>query len=170
MEDNYMSDTQTPIYLELSPELQQLPNDNSLSVDDILRQQNIPAEVSYSILPDEPEAGARSKDPVMMILASAAVVLAVGAAISRVLHTFQRRPQLVEYYELVELKDSEGNILRDQKGKPQLKRLKKYELLEPRKEDSNQSVDIGLNTTNGLVIKFGSTEQQIGAQDKPKSA
>jgi hypothetical protein len=170
MEDNHMSDTQTQIYLELPPELQQLLSDNGLSVDEILRQQNIPAEVTYGVLPDELEAGTRSKDPAMIILASAAAALAVGLAISQVLHTLQRQPQLVEYYELVELKDAKGNILLDKKGKPQLKRVKKYELLEPRKEDSNQSLEIGLNPANGLVIKFGSTEKQMGTLDKPKSA
>ena len=164
-----MSDMQTKIYLELPPELEQLLNDNDLSVDEILRQQNVPAKVTYGVLPDEPEAGVRSKDPAMIILASAAMALAVGSAISRVLRTLQRRPQLVEYYELVELEDSKGNVLLDKKGKPQLKRLKKYELLEPRKEDSNQSLEINLNPANGLVIKFGSAEKQMGTQDKPES-
>jgi hypothetical protein len=170
MEDKHMSGTQTQIYLELPPELQQLLNDNGLSIDEILRQQNVPAEMTYGVLPDEPEASARSKDPVMIILASAAVALAVGSAISQVLRTLQRRPQLVEYYDLVELKDTRGNVLLDKKGKPQLKRLKKYELLEPRKEGSSQSLEIDLNPANGLVIKFGVTEQQMGTQDKPKPA
>jgi hypothetical protein len=165
-----MSGTPTQIYLELPPELQQLLNDNRLSIDEILRQQNVPAEVTYGVLPDEPEANTRSKEPVMIILASAAVALAVGSAISQVLRTLHRRPQLVEYYELVEKKDANGNVLRDRKGNPQLKRLKRYELLEPRKEDSNQSLEIGLNPANGLVIKFGVTEQQMGTQDKPSSA
>lgn len=165
-----MSDAQTQIYLELPPELQQLLNDNGLSVDEILRQQNCPAEVNYGVLPDEPEAGARSKEPVMIILASAAAALAIGSAISQVLHTLQRKPQVAEYYDLEELKDAKGNVLLDKKGKPQLKRVKKYELLEPRKEDNNKSLEIGLNPVNGLVIKFGSAEKQMGTQDKPKSA
>jgi hypothetical protein len=162
-----MTDTQTQIYLELSPELQQLLNDNGLSVDEILREKNVSAEVTYGVLPDEPEAGARSKDPVMIILASAAVALAIGTAISEVLRTLQRQPQLVEYYELVELKDVTGNVLLDKKGKPQLKRVKKCELLEPGKQDSNRSFSVGLGP---LVIKFGSAAKEMGTQAKPKSA
>jgi hypothetical protein len=169
MEDNHMSDIQTQIYLDLSPELQTLLNDNGLSIDEILRQQNIPAIVTYGVFPDDLEVGARRKDPVIIILASAAVVLAVGSAISQVFRTLQRQPQLVEYYELVQLKDAKGNIILDKKGKPQLKRVKKYELLEPCKEDSKQNLEITLNAANGLMIKFGSTEQQMGTQDKPKS-
>jgi hypothetical protein len=170
MEDNHVSEAQTQIYLELPAEIQQLLNDNGLSVDEILRQQNVSAEVTYGVLPDEPEVGVRSKDPAMIILASAAAALAVGLAISRVLHTLQRQPQLVEYYELVELKDAKGNVLLDKKGKPQLKRVKKYEILEPRKEDSNQYLEVIWNAVKGLVIKFGSAEKQMGTSDKPKSA
>jgi hypothetical protein len=164
-----MSDAKTQIYLELPPELQQLLSDNGLSVGEILSQQNVSAEVTYGVLPDEPETGGRTKDPVLIILASAAAALAVGSAISQVLRTLLRRPQMVEYYELVELKDAKGNILLDKKGKPQLKRVKKYDLLEPRKEDSNQQVEVSWNTDNGLLLKFGSAEKQMESGDKPKS-
>ncbi len=163
-----MSDAQTQIYLDLQPEIQQLLNENGLSVDEILRQQNIQAKVKYGVVPDAPETDARSKDPVLIILASAGLVLAVSSAISQVLHTLQRKPQLVEYYELAEIRDINGNIQLDKKGKPQLKRVKKYELLEPRKEDHNQSLEASFNPANGLVIKFGATEKQLGHSDQSK--
>lgn len=159
-----MSSAQTQIYLELTPELQQLLDDNGLSVGDILRQQNIPVEVTHGVLPDEPEAGAQSKEPVTIILASAAAALLVGSAISQVLNTVFRRPVLVDHYEFVELKDANGNILLDKKGKPQLKRVRRFELLEPRPQDSNQYLDFISNAVNGVVLKFRSTEKQIGVQ------
>jgi len=164
-----MSDSQTQIYFDLVPEYLQLLNDNDLSIQDILRQQNIEAEVIYGISPEEIEKGIRSKDPVMIVLASTAAVLAIGTAISKVLHTLQRRPLLVEYYHLVELRDAKGNILMDNEGKPLLKRQKKYELIEPRKEDSSLSLEVGMTQSKGLVIKFCSTDKQIGTQEKPKS-
>jgi hypothetical protein len=160
-----MSSTQTQIYLELAPELQQLLNDNGLSIDDILRQQNLQAEVTYGVLPDQPETSARTKDPVLIILASSAAVLAVGSAISQVLRIVFHRPHVAEYYELVELKDAKGKVLLNKKGKPQLKRVKKYEILEPRKEDSSQHTEVSWNTVNGLVLKFGSAEKQMKPED-----
>ena len=156
-----MSDTQTHIYLEIPSELQQLLNDNGLSVGEILREKNVNAEVTYGVMPDELATDVRSKEPVMIVLATAALVLTVGSAISQVLHTLQRRPQLVEYYELVERRDNNGNMLLDNEGKPQLERLKKYELLEPRAEDGRRSLEISLNPANGFVIKFDSSERQM---------
>lgn len=163
-----MSDEETKIYLDLLPEYQHLLSENRLSVKEILRQQNIHVEMSYGISPEEPEVDSRSKDPVMVILASGATALMVGIAISKVLHTLQRKPQLVEYYELTELRDANGDIILNEKGKAQLIRQKKVELFEPRKEDSSQTLEIGMNQAKGLVIKFGSIEKQMSLQDKIK--
>lgn len=53
-----MSDTK--IYLELSDEIQAVLADNGLSVEDILRREDIDASVSHGLPPCEPEEGARS--------------------------------------------------------------------------------------------------------------
>lgn len=162
-----MSEEVTRIFLDIAPEFQHLLNDNGISVAEILREKNIPAEVTYGILPDESEREARSKDPALIILASSAAVMGISLAISQVFRTLQHKPQLVQYYEFVEVKDATGNVLLDTEGKPQLKRAKKHELLEPREEKSSRSFEINLNPANGLVIKFESAENQTGTQEKP---
>lgn len=165
-----MSEESIRIFLDIAPESQQLLSDNGISVAEILRERNIPAEVTYGILPDQSAGEARSKDPALTILASSAAVMGISLAISQVFRTLQRKAQLVQYYELVELKDATGNLLLDNMGKPQLKRVKKHELLEPREEKSSRSFEINLNPANGLVIRFESAENQEGTQEKPTPA
>ncbi len=153
------------IYCELTPELQQLLSENGLSIGEILHQENIESDVTYGVVPDMEDLGSRSKDPALIILASATLVLAIGAAISRVLSTLQRRPQLVEYFEFHELRDANGDVLRNESGMPRLKRVKKYEFIEPRKQDSTQTLEISSHPSNGLVMRFGATDRQIGAPE-----
>ena len=86
---------------------------------------------------------------------------AIGMAISQVLSVLHRKPYLVQYDELVELRDTKGNILLDETGKPQLKREKRYELLEPRKEDVEKTFEVSWKPKHGLVLKFGSREKQL---------
>lgn len=162
-----MSNTQTRIFIEVEPELQQLLNDNRLSIEEILRQHNIPADIGYGEFPDGAgETSTRTKDPALIIFTSAILVLAVGSAISQVLRTLQRRPQLVEWYELVELRDANGNLLLDKKGAPKYKRVKRFELLEPRAEDTNRALQTSLNSEGEIVIKFSSAEVQSGLHGK----
>ena len=74
--------TSTKIYLELSDEIQQALSDNSLNVEDVLRRQGIDVEVTHGISPYKPEGDATSKDLATIVLASSAVVFAVGMAIA----------------------------------------------------------------------------------------
>jgi hypothetical protein len=156
-----MTETNTQIYLDLTSEAKQLLSDNGLSISDILREQNIDAEVTYGLFPDQEGEGARSMEVVTILLASGAVAMMVGMAVSRVLQTLQHRPHLVGYYDLVPIKDAEGKIILDKKGKPQLQRVKKFELLEPRKADSQQVFELGFTPSHGLVIKFGTADMQM---------
>lgn len=155
---------QIKIYLEFSDELQDVLNENGISIEDILAQEEIDAEVTYGVMPAQAEEGARSKDIVTIILASSALVLAIGAAISKILSTLQHKPHLVEYEEVVVLQDGKGKVLKDKDGNPLLERVKRYELLEPRATDSEQN--LGIKWKDGLVIGFNSSEKQLSAPDE----
>jgi hypothetical protein len=160
----------TKIYLDLPDELQQLLSENHVSVGDLLRQENIEAEINYGTILGQTEEGARSKDVVTIILASSAAVLAIGVAISRVLQTLNRKPHLVQVDELTELRDAQGNVLLDAHGKPQYKRVKRYELLEPRKEDASASFEVSNKPDQGFVLKFSTAEKQLDTPSHPDSA
>jgi hypothetical protein len=149
---------ETKIYLELSDEVQQLLADNQITIEDILRTENIDAEVTYGVLPYQLEEGARTKKLVPIIIGVGIVVLPVSLAVSQVLSTINNKPHIVEIYDPQQLKDSKGNILLDKDGRPLYKLVKKYELIEPRTK-KNQELEIQVSLENGVVLKFKSEEK-----------
>jgi hypothetical protein len=79
--------SETKIYLDLSTEIQELLADNEISIADILQQENIEVtDVTEGVMPDESEDGARSKDLVPIIVASAALAPEIGFLISQTLN------------------------------------------------------------------------------------
>ncbi|MHB0937218.1 MAG: hypothetical protein ACYC6A_12590 [Armatimonadota bacterium] len=163
-----MTDEQViPIYLDLSPDIQQVLSDNGISVTDILREKNIAVEVTYGILPGEEDDGVRSRDVVPIILASSSAVLAIGAAIAMILRVYLRRPRVVEIYNPVELRDAVGNVLLDKTGQPIFKWVKTVDLLEPLPENSQREFKVD---GPGIKFKFKEAEQQIATPEKTGSA
>lgn len=152
--------TTTKIYLDLSPEIEQLLDDNNLTIQDILRIKNIDAEVAYDVLPYQLEEGVTEKKVVPIIIASSAAVLATGYAVSEVIDSINERPYLVEYCEHQEVKDNQGTVLLDQNGKPALKCNSKVELLQPRAENKDREIEITWDLKNGITIKVKSIQNQ----------
>ena len=133
---------ETKIYIEISKEFQQLLVENSLTLEDIIQQQGIDANLQYDTLPDNDEYGSRTRDLVPVILAGSAAVLAVSTAISQLLNTLYAKPYFVEYWAEEELRNGDGDILLDKDGKPQTKFVKKHEIIEPSKSQTAKTLDI----------------------------
>jgi len=74
---------------------------------------------------------------------------------SKVLSTYYDRPKVVKLCKIEELRDANGNILKDNEGKPIFKKSEKYEMLQPKLEESQQMKTV-FNSTEGLVIEIGS--------------
>jgi len=143
------------IYLELDDDIQQFVESN-VNIADVLQTENIDAEVTYGVGNYLSEEGARTKDVVTIILASSALLVSIAFAISQLLNTYYNKPILIEFYEIHELKDSNGNLLRDEDGKPQLIKVKKYQLIEPREQSAIQNLEFQFSLRDGIVIKFNS--------------
>ena len=152
--------SKTKIYLELSDEILGVFADNGLNIEDILQQEAIEAAVTYGIPLCQSDNGARSKDVVTIILASSIAIPAIGFAISQILNTLHNKPYFIEYYEPVEILDKEGQVLKDDDGKPLFKVVKRHELLEPKTENQKRAFEASFNLTNGLMIKFGTQEKE----------
>jgi hypothetical protein len=158
------------IYLDLADDIQLLFEENRISIEKELADQGIDQTVIYEVPPYQEEEGVRTKEPVtVIILASAAVVLAVGYAVSRIVETLQRKPHVVEIYELEEVRDSSGNVLTDTLGQPVVKMVKRYEILEPRKEDRTGGFEFSFDLKSGVVFKVRSEETQIDQPEDKKS-
>ncbi len=149
---------ETQIYLDLDEELQQLLNDNGLSIADLLQQEGIHAQVNTATLPASAET-TRTKDLVTVILASSAAVTLISFAISKVLHTLHNKPHFVEYQEPVELRDAQGNVLLDKQGNPLFKMVPRKEFIAPATKDQQQDFEINLDLSKGLVIRLSSGEK-----------
>ena len=154
---------QIKIYLELSDELQEVLNDNGISIEDILEQEGIEADVTYGVMPTQAEEGARSKDVVTIILVSSALVLAISVAISNVLSTLYRKPIHVVEDDVIVLQDAKGKVLKDKEGNPLVERVKRHKLLEPRAADREQNLGIKWKE---LVMGFSSSEKQLNTPDR----
>jgi hypothetical protein len=149
---------QTTIYLTLSGELQAALADNGLNIENILQQDQIDATVTHGVFPVQTETGARTKDIATVILVSGVLVASVAFSISQVLNTIYNRPHLVEYDELEELRDGDGNLILDEFGKPLFKPVKRFELLVPDQRHKSE-YEAQLDLTRGLSMKFV-TEQE----------
>ena len=143
--------SETKIFLEISNDIQQLLSENNLTVEEIIYQQGIEADVKYDILPDKGGQGSRTRDLVPVILVSSAAVLAVSLAISQLLSTLYAKPHFVEYWAEEELRNADGNILLDQDGKPQTKFVKKHEIIEPSKSQATKTIDMAVGR---IKLKF----------------
>ena len=147
--------TTTNIYLELDSDILEFIESN-VDISEILQSENIDAEVTYGVGPYLSEAGARTKNIVTKIIVSSVALATISFAISQVLNDYYRKPYFVEYYEIHELKDADGNFVLDKEGKPQYEKIKKYHIAEPKKESTTQNFEFQLSPTNGIVLKFGS--------------
>ena len=145
--------TEVKIYLKLSEEIEQILAENSIGIVDVLQNENIDAEVTYGVLPSMLEQEERTKDIVAIILAGTAAVFSISYAISKILNTIYNKPYLVEVFDYEESKDSQGKII--------VKEVKKYQLIEPRKEERKNDFEFNFDIKNGLVIKVSSQEKEL---------
>ena len=155
----------TKIYLDLPPDIQLLLEENRVSIEEELANLGIDQQVTYEVPPYH-EEGVRTKELItVIIVASAAAVVAVSYGISRILETLQRKPCLVEILVPEEVRDASGNVLLDDAGQPVYKMVKKYELLEPRKEDRKGDIEFHFDMKDGVVLKVHSEETQLPGED-----
>lgn len=160
---------QTKIYLELSDELEEVLNDNGISVEDILEQEGIEAEVTYGVMPTQAEEGARSKDIVPIILASStllltgsAFVFSVGMAISKVLSTLHQKSIHVKQDGYVVVRDANRNVVRDENGKPLVKKVKIHKLLKPTVMNETDELEV---KKDAFALTLSSTKEQPNTPD-----
>ena len=147
------------IYIEFSDEIKQLIQDNSIDFPTIFSDEKIEVDFSHEYPPYADKKNERSKDLVLVILASSAAVLSVGVALSQIIRSVYRKPIFVQYSELEEIRDINGNVLIDKDGYPILKPVTRYELLEPMAEQNKSQIEFK-GDSKGIVVKYSSSENQ----------
>lgn len=147
------------IYIEFSEEIQKLIQDNSINISAVFRDEKVEADISHEYAPYYNEYSERSKDLVLVILASSAAILSVGTALSQIIRSVYRKPYIVQYSDLEEIRNADGNVLIDKDGYPILKPVMRYELIEPIAEQNRAQIEIK-GDSKGIVVRYASSENQ----------
>ena len=111
-----MADT-VPIYVLTTPEVRALLADNETSLGELLRSEGVEVQEQAGANPVRAEGGS-AKEPVTIILASAAVIATLTPIITRVLQRFSRKPVVAEEQTLLPVLDGSGAPVRDKDGQP----------------------------------------------------
>ena len=102
-----------PIYVLTSPEVQAFLADNGTSLGELLRAEGVPVEERTGPNPVHSEDGAK-KEPVTILLASAAVIATITPLIKSILQRYSK-PN-VENQVLLPVMDRSGAVVRDKDG------------------------------------------------------
>ena len=154
--------SETRIYLDLSNDIEQLLDNNQISIEDILRHADIDANVIYDIPPcqTETEAGTKNLRPIIVSAAFSITALSVSTAISQVLNTLYDQPHFVEIQEIHEFRDANGELVLDENGQPVVRFIKRNELIEPRAEDRSTELESS-SDGNAFRVKVTLQDKQI---------
>jgi hypothetical protein len=124
------------------------------SVADLLKRDGQPVSAGTAADPAT-DPGVREKEPVSLLIGTAAVILALTPVVSRVVSTFVRRPVVVTEMVCVPLEDSKGKIVRDNAGNPIMTWVERKRLIESsRKEQTADALQ--LQGPLGLKISYQS--------------
>jgi hypothetical protein len=129
----------TELRLTVGMSLAEFLADNGTDIGELLRAEGIEVELRKATA--NPES-VGSKEPALVILASAALVLAVGQALPRVLGTIFNRRRIVKTSDLTPVVDSTGAPVRDSEGNPLLQVRETFSAIdspEPRSTDELQA-------------------------------
>lgn len=148
---------QERIFISMSPEVQELLADNGIDLVTELRRE-IP-EVRKDYAPDPASAGeSRTKDPVLIILASAAAFAAVSMGITKIVDALARNKKVVvTARKLVPIPGPSGEVVRDKDGQPILQWVEETRIVEAqRKVQDKSKLDVSIL---GLTIKLESNQE-----------
>jgi hypothetical protein len=151
------------IYIDLPSEIEELFAENLISISQLLRDNNVEEikDITTVAAPYKQEDGSTSKDAVTLIIAGSVALTSITFAITSIINILYKKPYFVEYDELVELRDKDGNIIFDKEKKPIFKAVKKYELVEPRKENKKSEILSIFNPLKGVVLKVKNEKREL---------
>jgi hypothetical protein len=140
-----------------SPEIRELLADNEIDLVELLRAEGLEVR-SGSASENIPEAKDGLKEPVTILLASAAVIASLTPIISRVISALTHKRLITKEQVLVPVEDSKGGIIRDSAGSPILHWVERARLLESAASRDHTSLKV--EGPVGLTINFEASGEQ----------
>jgi hypothetical protein len=145
---------QQEVFVFLSPEIQELLADNQTDLVDLLRQEGVDVRSGFVQDPSS-SSDAGHKEPVTVILASAALVLALTPLLTKLIEALSHEAVIVTEQVLVPVEDSQGQIVRDKEGQPVLHWVERNRVVESAARPSEETaVDI---KGYGISVGYKST-------------
>jgi hypothetical protein len=149
---------QRELVVYASPEVEELLADNEIDLVELLRSEGL--EVSRgSVTEGIPVAEAGLKEPVTILLASAAVIASLTPIISRVISALSHKRVVTKERQLVPVEDSKGNVVRDSSGNPLLHWVDRTRLLESAAKPRDHT-SLKVDSPIGLTINFEASSEQ----------
>jgi hypothetical protein len=118
------------LYVFLSPELEALLADYQTDIPELLQKEGVSVQRTFAKNPVTDDQS-NQKDPALIILASAALVVSLTPILTRALEKLAARPVLVHDKVLVPIEDSQGNVLHNAIGEPLLRIEDRSRYVEP---------------------------------------
>jgi hypothetical protein len=136
------------VFLQMTPEVEQLLIENDVSVPDLLRKAGVDVAIAHRT--DPASLGNGKKEPAIVLMATAAVVVAASPLIRQIVHNLSGRNVVITERRLIPVEDSSGNIVRDIVGNPILHWVDVVKGVAPQ-EPNRKSTIAGL----GIKISMG---------------
>jgi hypothetical protein len=141
-----------------SPEVRELLADNETDLVELLRAEGLkvsrgPASLSI------PGAEPGLKEPVTILLASAAVIGSLTPIISRVISALAHKQVIAKEHVLVPVEDSKGEVTRDADGNPVLHWMERQRLLESAAKPRDHT-SLKVEGPAALTINFEASSEQ----------
>lgn len=156
------------IYIDLPSEIEELFAENQISISQLLQDNNVEEikEVTTDAAPYKQEDGSTSKELVTLVIAGSVALTSITYAITSIMNTLYKKPYFIQYDELIELRDKDGDVIFDKEKKPIFKTVKKYELVEPRKENKKFELSSMFSAVKGIVFKVKNEEHELDLKEE----
>jgi len=149
----------TQIFVFTSPEIEELLLDNQIDLVALLQREGINVSKGFA---KNPASNAKSgcKDPTTVILASAALILSITPIISKIIASLSHKKVVTYEWQCLPVEDSNGNVVRDDYGKPILQWVERARFLESSTERQSD-YQIYLKGPVGLEIGYTDSPKKI---------
>jgi hypothetical protein len=145
------------VFIFADSEIQALLSGYETSLAELLVREGV--QVSDGVAPNPAQvAGSREKEPVSILIGTAAVILALTPVISKAISALANRPVVVTEWVCVPVEDSSGRVLRDANGDPVCTWVERARLLEPSRQGTGQE-KVAISGPLGVKISYESKVQ-----------
>lgn len=154
-----MSDSSDPVsgvYVRMSDDVQGLLAENDVSLLDLLKSEGIQARVAAASDPAS-DASVGTKEPITLVLATAAAIAALTPVLTRAINAISRRPVVVRETVLAPVESSSGEIVKSSTGKPILSWVERTRVISRQQPASSEQSSMTIETPLGIDLTLESS-------------